>query len=38
MQLAGTLTVSTLSLSYWAADGNRCPAGDRAWLHIGGDG
>ncbi|HEU5269659.1 MAG TPA: hypothetical protein VFU36_07010, partial [Jatrophihabitans sp.] len=32
--LTGTLTVRTVSLSYWAADGD-CPRPDRAWLHIG---
>ncbi|MEO7285316.1 MAG: hypothetical protein ABI140_00170, partial [Jatrophihabitantaceae bacterium] len=32
--LDGMLTVRTLSLTYWAADGSRCSSADRALLHI----
>jgi hypothetical protein len=32
--LDGTLTVQSLSLTYWAADGSRCGGADRAWLHV----
>lgn len=33
--LAGTFTLSSVSLSYWAANGKNCPEPDQAWLHIG---
>ena len=29
------ITVRQLSLSYWAANGTRCPDPGRAWLHVG---
>lgn len=32
--LTGTLTVKQVSLSYWAANGTRCPQPDQAWLHV----
>jgi hypothetical protein len=33
-QLDGMLTVRTLSLTYWAADGSHCSGPDRALLHV----
>lgn len=32
--LTGTLTVSAVSLTYWAADGSPCASADQAWLHV----
>ncbi|HEX2904289.1 MAG TPA: hypothetical protein VHO01_12605 [Jatrophihabitans sp.] len=33
--LSGTFTLKSLSLSYWAANGDQCPRPDGAWLHLG---
>ncbi len=32
--LTGTLSIKQVSLSYWAADGTKCPQPDKAWLHV----
>lgn len=32
--LGGTLSVRSVSLSFWAANGAACAGPDRAWLHI----
>lgn len=32
--LNGTLSVSAVTLTYWAADGTSCQGTDRAWLHL----
>lgn len=30
----GTLSIRSVSLSYWSPDGSPCPDPDRAWLHV----
>ncbi len=32
--VSGTLNLTALTLTYWAADGTRCPDADQAWLHV----